>query len=134
MVVVKPPREPAATACHANVRRANPEPDPTDAQRYPILSPHGSAMLKFLREHPHAPIYRKQSGHRLIATDLPDLRAFEQWARIAVIDNDPQVPPPWIAEFLRTTAIRIPAYRIALAGITDFRQLPCFSRADLSAT
>lgn len=42
----------------------------TDADRYPLLSEAGRSMLEFLREHPHAPIYRNQSGNRLDATDL----------------------------------------------------------------
>ncbi len=34
----------------------------TDQDRYPTLSEHGQALLRFLREHPNAPIFRNQSG------------------------------------------------------------------------
>ncbi len=36
-----------------------------DPARLPGLSPHGRALLRWMREHPHAPRYRDHSGHRL---------------------------------------------------------------------
>jgi len=39
--------------------------EPTDAERYPTLSESGRRLLERLREHPHAPQFRNQSGNRL---------------------------------------------------------------------
>jgi phenylacetate-CoA ligase len=108
------------------------EADPCDAQRYPGLSAQGAAMLRFMREHPHAPIYRKHSGHRLLPTDLPELRRFEGWVRNAPIDNHPHTPPAWMASFLQYVAAQVPAYRALTPPGVHFKQLPTTTRADLS--
>ena len=44
--------------------------EPSDSTRFPGLTAHGRHMLDHLREHPNAPIYRNQSGHRLLPEDL----------------------------------------------------------------
>ena len=49
----------------------------TDAARYPTLTEHGRRVIDFMREHPHAPIYRNESGNRLTAADVERVRAFE---------------------------------------------------------
>ena len=50
----------------------------TDAERYPTLTEDGRRMLEFLREHPHAPIFRNQSGNRLTADEVSRVREFER--------------------------------------------------------
>ena len=50
----------------------------TDAERYPTLTDEGRRMLDFLREHPHAPIFRNESGNRLSADDVVRVREFER--------------------------------------------------------
>jgi len=39
------------------------------------LTEHGRRMLQFLREHPHAPRFRNQSGNRLTAANVERVRA-----------------------------------------------------------
>lgn len=106
---------------------------PTDAQRYPALSSAGAAMLRWLREHPHAPIYRNRSGHRLLPADLPALRDFERWARDAEIDNPYLQLPQWLPAFRHHCEAQVPAFRNRLAAGSSFFDLPTCNRADLSA-
>lgn len=107
---------------------------PDDAQRYPGLSGHGAAILRFMREHPQAPLWRNRSGHRLLPEELPGLRRFERRMRMARIDNDPAQPPRWMRRFLQGRALQVPAYRSLLCGQrVRFNELPTFTRADLSA-
>lgn len=49
-----------------------------DPERYPTLSEDGARMLKFLREHPQAPIYRNSSGNKLTSDDLNLLADYER--------------------------------------------------------
>jgi len=51
--------------------------DPHDGERYPTLSEAGRAMLQRMREHPAAPRYRNQSGNRLLAEEVQQLRGYE---------------------------------------------------------
>jgi phenylacetate-CoA ligase len=102
-----------------------------DADRYPDLSTHGRAMLAFLQEHPHAPVFRNQSGHRLPAHDLEMVRAAEQEVLQAEVDWQINRPPAWALAFARDCIQRVPAYRRVGALPQHFHSLPTFSRADL---
>jgi phenylacetate-CoA ligase len=85
--------------------------DPDDADRYPTLTDAGRAMLQRMVEHEAAPIYRNRSGNRLLAEDLPDLRAFEREVRVAPIEWSPGAPPPWIMELVGRLYADVPYYR-----------------------
>lgn len=106
----------------------------SDADRHPTLSEHGRRMLRFLQEHPHAPIYRNQSGPRLTAEDLVQVRAFEQRVRSAKVGWAPSAEPEWLRALIQECFATVPFYRnyhldprrVAL------RDLPTISRADLS--
>jgi phenylacetate-CoA ligase len=104
--------------------------EPTDADRYPLLSDAGRRMLDFLREHPHAPTYRNHSGHRLEAADL----AFVQREEAAVLDADTGWPrdghPGWLADFVSECHRDVPRYA-AYAPTIRFEDLPTTTRADL---
>lgn len=66
----------------------------TDADRYPTLTDEGRRMLLFLREHPHAPIYRNESGNRLMAEDVARLLAFEHEVETAEVGwRQGELPP-----------------------------------------
>jgi phenylacetate-CoA ligase len=105
-----------------------------DAARFPLLSEHGRAMLRFLREHPSAPIFRDASGNRLTAEDLASVRAFDR----EVATSPPVGPglPAWVPDFVRDCLRRVPHYRGY--GLVDappgsrFHELPTTSRADLA--
>ena len=87
-------------------------------------------MLRFLREHPAAPIYRNESGHRLTPGEVTQLRQREQEVLAASISWPDGAEPGWMPTFLRETAPRVPAYREY--GDRSLDVLPCISRADLS--
>src|ERR1700738_2773455 len=105
---------------------------PTDLQRYPTLSDHGRKMLKFLREHFHAPNYRNQSGNRLTVDDVVRVRAFEEEVRTSSIDWTLARPPAWRAPFIDRCFEEIPWYRALGSPPSLFEDLPPISRADLS--
>lgn len=104
--------------------------EPTDADRYPLLGDAGHRMLDFLREHPHAPIYRNHSGHRLEAADL----AFVQREEAAVLAADAGWPrnnhPGWLAAFVSECLRDVPRYA-AYVPTMRFEDLPTTTRADL---
>src|SRR5262245_31673236 len=103
----------------------------TDADRYPTLSEHGRAMLNFMREHPHAPIYRNQSGNRLRAEDIPRVRDAEREVLAATIDWQPGRPPAWMSDFVGRCLDTVPHYRSYGLPSAEFAALPTISRADL---
>lgn len=104
--------------------------DTTDADRFPLLSDAGRRMLDFLREHPHAPIYRNHSGNRLDATDLTHVRREEA----AVLAADTGWPrgghPDWLLDFVSDCRKDVPHYATYAASVR-FEDLPTVSRADL---
>jgi phenylacetate-CoA ligase len=107
--------------------------DPTDAERYPTLTEHGRAMLRFLREHPHAPIFRNASGNRLTAEDVERVRAFEAEVRDARVGWRPGAPPPWLGEFVAQCCHEVPYYRALGAAPARLEDVPPVTRAELSA-
>jgi phenylacetate-CoA ligase len=81
-------------------------------------------------EHPAAPIYRNHSGHRLVADDLPLLRAFTSEALTARLGESD--PPDWLMDFVADVYRRTPEYRARGAAPAKFSDIPTTSRADLS--
>jgi phenylacetate-CoA ligase len=103
----------------------------TDNERYPTLSDDGRRMLRFLREHPNAPIYRNQSGNRLTAQDLERVRAFEKSEGNIPVKWSPSALPTWVRTFVEKCMNDVPFYR-RYGSIPDhFEDLPTISRADL---
>jgi phenylacetate-CoA ligase len=103
----------------------------TDADRYPTLTPGGRQMLDFLREHPHAPLFRNESGNRLTADDVAAVRAFDREVQSADVGWRPGEPPPWLDEFAGRCLADVPWYRNHAGASTRFEDLPTVSRADL---
>ena len=87
-------------------------------------------MLRFLREHPAAPIYRNESGHRLAPDEVQRLLQREKDVLAAAIDWPEGGEPPWVQDYLREITPRVPAYREH--GDVKLTARPCLSRADLS--
>lgn len=103
----------------------------TDVDRYPTLTDGGRAMLRFLREHPHAPIYRNESGNRLTAPDVERVRAFERevlGASVGWADGD---EPGWVQEIIRHCYAEVPFYRRLGAAPQRLRDVPPITRGDL---
>jgi len=110
------------------------DPDISDRDRYPTLSAHGQSMLRFLQEHPHAPIYRNQSGNRLTLEEVNRARAFEKRVRSARVGWEPQTEPEWLRAFVEECFATVPFYRNHRLDPTrvSVQELPTTSRADLS--
>lgn len=103
----------------------------TDADRYPTLTEHGRRMIDFLREHPHAPIYRNQSGNRLTAADMTLVREFEQEALAAELEWTMHEPPAWLEGFVHSCFAEVPFYRRYGSPPARFAEIPTITRADL---
>ncbi|MEA1072933.1 AMP-binding protein [Sphingomonas sp. LY160] len=100
-----------------------------DDDRYPTLTAQGRAMLTFMREHPHAPRFRNQSGNRLTSDDLSALARFEEELGPAVTG---QSPPPWLPAFIRQCFDDIPHYRALGPVPATLADIQPVSRADLA--
>ena len=104
----------------------------TDAARYPTLTEHGRRLISFMREHPHAPVYRNESGNRLTASDVEHVRAFERQVATADAGWSPDGVPEWLDGFVDRCFETTPFYRRYGSRPRDFRDIPPISRADLA--
>lgn len=102
-----------------------------DPERYPTLSEEGARMLKFLREHPQAPIYRNSSGNRLTLDDLDLLSNYERKLNQSSIDWNERQPPAWLDSFVDQIYHDVPFYR-AQGPAPRFTDIAPVSRADFS--
>lgn len=117
-----------------HVHRDAPPDDPgglTDADRYPTLTPHGRRMIDFLRGHPSAPIYRNQSGNRLMADEVAHVRAFECEVESAHVGWRPGEMPAWLGAHVERCFAEVPFYRRYGDRPRDFHHIPTVTRADL---
>ena len=85
--------------------------EPSDADRYPTLSDRGRAMLRHMREHPAAPLFRNASGNRLQAAEVAALHDYERDIGQARFEWQPGVQPPWLDAFVANTFAHVPHYR-----------------------
>lgn len=99
----------------------------------PTLTPAGRAMLDFLRQHPAAPIYRNQSGNRLLAGEVAELRDFENRVRDARIGWPVGGQPDWLDEHIRQVFAEVPYFRRLGTPPRRFTDIPTTRRADLAA-
>ena len=104
----------------------------TDADRYPTLSEHGRAMLRHMREHPSAPIYRNESGNRLTRDDVDRVQAYEREVAEATVGWRPGEEPEWLDALVETCFRDVPFYRRLGDRPARFTDLPTISRADLA--
>lgn len=108
------------------------EPDP-DSVYCPTLGDAGRKMLDFLREHPAAPIYRNQSGNRLLAQEVEDLRVFEQEVLSAPVGWPRGGEPGWLDDHVAQVFREVPWFRGLGSPPARFEDIPTTSRADLGA-
>jgi len=104
-----------------------------DEEYCPTLSPAGRQMLDFLRQHPAAPIYRNQSGNRLLAEEVVALREFERQVQVASIGWPPGTLPDWLERHVRHVFAEVPHFRRLGSAPRRFTDIPTSSRADLAA-
>ena len=105
---------------------------PTDAQRYPGLSPVGAELLRFMREHPQAPIYRNSSGHRLLPEELPAAMEFAARMQQAPVDPRADFSQSWLRDYASNALTQVPHYRRYGSLPEQLVDLPTISRGDLA--
>jgi phenylacetate-CoA ligase len=105
---------------------------PTDAERYPTLTDAGRAMLRHMREHPVAPLFRNESGNRLLAAEVDELRGYEDEVARASFDWSPGEPPAWMMDYVARVHAEVPFFR-ARGMPTRFEDIVPTHRGDLSS-
>jgi phenylacetate-CoA ligase len=103
-----------------------------DAERFPLLTDAGRAMLKRLREHPHAPRYTMECGNRITADDLVRLQDFERFLRETPTGWPQGAGPGWLDGFLDHAYSQVPAYRRRGPRPDRFEGIATIDRGDLS--
>ncbi len=107
------------------------DPELTDADRHPTLTGHGQRMLDYLRQQPHAPVFRNQGGSRLTADDLARVQAFEAEVERANA-SDSADDTPWLADFVARCHAEVPYFRSRGAAPERLESVPTTSRAALA--
>ena len=107
--------------------------DDLDAERFPTLTAHGRRMLDFMRDHPHAPVYRNRSGNRLLAHEVEAQRAYEAEVAAASVGWAPGTLPDWVMPFVAETFATVPHYRSLGSAPRRFNDIAPVSRADFAA-
>jgi phenylacetate-CoA ligase len=106
---------------------------PLHSERFPTLGAAGQRMLDFLRDHPHAPFYRNESGNRLLAHEVEDLRRFEREVAEADVGWTPGTLPAWVAPFVAAAFAGVPHYRALGSPPLRFTDIVPVARADFAA-
>jgi len=104
--------------------------DPTDADRFPTLSSAGQAILNHMREHPNAPVFRNQSGNRLLAEDIQKLKEFDDQLGLPKMGV---APPGWVGDFIARAYETVPFYRALGPAPMRLSDVPPVSRSDFAA-
>jgi phenylacetate-CoA ligase len=107
-------------------------PSLEDSDRYPGLSPSGAQVLRRMREHPSAPIYRNASGHRLLPQELPEVLTFAAEVRRAGVDPRADLAQPWLRDYVASALTRVPHYRRYGSLPRLLADLPTINRGDLA--
>jgi len=105
----------------------------TDLERFPTLTGAGRDILKFMREHPCAPIYRNESGNRLTVDDIKRVQKFEREIANQSIDWTCHTRPAWLANLVTHAYTEVPYYRSLGSVPICFDDVPSVCRADLAA-
>lgn len=105
----------------------------TDLERYPTLTDAGREILKFMREHPNAPVYRNESGNRLTADDIKRVQKFEREIVNQSIDWTCHTRPAWLTDLVKHAYNDVPHYRALGSAPVSFNDVPTICRADIAA-
>jgi phenylacetate-CoA ligase len=104
----------------------------TDSDRFPLLTPEGRRLLRWMREHPHAPKYTAVCGNRLSADYLRRVRDYEAELNASPKGWPPGKPPVWLDEFVERCYRDVPFYRRYGDRPPQFTAIPTIDRSDLS--
>lgn len=99
----------------------------------PTLTEHGQRMLNFLREHSAAPRFSNQSGNRLLADEIEELRDFVHEVCTADVGWPRGQKPTWLQVYVERVFRDVPAFRARGLPPKSFEDLPTTCRADLAA-
>jgi phenylacetate-CoA ligase len=102
-----------------------------DHDRHPALSEEGKRLLARLREHPHAPIYRNESGHRLRPHEVEQVRAQERDVMSAVLQANERGRPSWLEAWVKRCYELVPEFRDRGPPPECFEDIPTVDRGDL---
>jgi phenylacetate-CoA ligase len=105
----------------------------SDADFCPTLTDAGRKMLAFMREHPAAPIFRNQSGNRLLAPEVQALHAFEHDAAAAPVGWPRGGHPEWLGGHVQQVFEEVPHFQRLGSPPLRFEDIPTTDRSDLSA-
>jgi phenylacetate-CoA ligase len=102
----------------------------TDAQRWPMLTERGEAMLTKLRGHPEAPLYNHACGDRLTEASLDRLKAYKDTLLSGYHGWTSTQEPPWVSLLIDRVYSTVPRYRgrTTPARLAD---VPTIDRHDL---
>lgn len=104
----------------------------TDKERFPAISEDGWEMLKFLREHEHAPRYNFQSGDRITNESIEQIREYETHLKgVDAFGWKDGETPAWLIEFTSRVLRDVPFYRRYGGKAEKFFELPVVNRRDL---
>lgn len=103
----------------------------TEEDRFPLLDERGRAMLRRLRQHPHAPRYNHPSGERLTAEGLARVRDYAAKVRGGAASWRPGEVPPWVRELMAFCRREVPFHRGRSDWSDEFLALPPTTREDL---
>lgn len=85
-----------------------------------------------MREHPAAPVYRNDSGHRLLPVEVDAVRAHSRRVATAAIEPRP-VFAPWLPSYLARVRDVVPHWQTHAPAASELSAWPLTSRADLAA-
>jgi len=102
-----------------------------DHDRHPALSEEGRRLLVHLREHPHAPIYRNESGHRLRPHEVEQVRAHEREVMTTAVQAAEGGPPAWLEAWVLRCYESVPQFRDRGVQPERFEDIPTVERGDL---
>ncbi len=106
--------------------------NPTHDDRHPGLTAHGAELLKRMREHPAAPLFRNHSGHRLLPMEVDAVRQHSERVRCADIEPRPHFAA-WLPAFLKRVREQVPYWRLHAPGSDELGDWPTTSRANFAA-
>jgi phenylacetate-CoA ligase len=95
---------------------------------FPTLTAQGRRTMTWMREHPAAPIFRNQSGNKLLAGEVAQLRVFER----SVMSFDLGASGDWRDEFVSAVFASVPHFRQRGPAPLRFEDIATTSRADLA--
>ena len=111
--------------------RLSMNPELSEAERFPLLTPAGRKHLHAMREDPHAPVWNWPNGEQLDAGGLARVRAFAASLHARPISGPGQVPD-WLPGFVDICLEDVPFYRSRSRPGAPFSSIPSCNRSDLA--